>query len=72
MAQVIHALGEKKRSSLSRYIIWAIHGQRRGIRVIEFNARLGDPEAINVMTLLEETRCRFFMILPAGNWNQIW
>ncbi len=39
---------------------------KRGIRVIEFNARLGDPEAINVMTLLCGDPAQVFFDIARG------
>lgn len=40
---------------------------RRGIRVIEFNARLGDPEAINVLALLRSDAPVLFHQLAVGD-----
>jgi len=38
-----------------------------GVRVIEFNVRLGDPEAINVMTLLNVDAPEFLFALADGS-----
>ncbi len=39
----------------------------KGVRVIEFNVRLGDPEAINVMTLLNVDAPEFLYALANGS-----
>lgn len=38
----------------------------KGVRVIEFNVRLGDPEAINLMTLFESDAVAFLADLAEG------
>ena len=40
---------------------------RNGIRLIEFNARFGDPEAINVMALIQGDPANFFKQIADGN-----
>ncbi len=32
----------------------------KGVRIIEYNARFGDPEALNLLSLLDRTPSRFF------------
>lgn len=39
---------------------------KKGIRVIEFNVRFGDPEAINLMTLLQSDASQLFNNLANG------
>jgi phosphoribosylamine---glycine ligase len=66
MAQVIHALGEKSGSPYRGILYGQFMVTKRGIRVIEFNARLGDPEAINVMTLLCGDPAQVFFDIARG------
>ncbi|MFN7991757.1 MAG: phosphoribosylamine--glycine ligase [Candidatus Micrarchaeia archaeon] len=41
-----------------------------GVRVIEFNARFGDPEAMNVLTLLEGSLSEIFLSMAEGKLRQ--
>lgn len=66
MAQVIHALGERSGHPYRGILYGQFMVTARGIRVIEFNARLGDPEAINVMTLLEGDPAQVFFDIARG------
>lgn len=38
-----------------------------GVKVIEFNARFGDPEAMNVLTLLKSDLSEIFLSMAEGN-----
>jgi phosphoribosylamine---glycine ligase len=40
---------------------------RTGVHVIEFNARFGDPEALNVLTLLESDLVAIFQAMVTGS-----
>lgn len=42
-----------------------------GVRVIEFNARLGDPEALNIFSILETDFLELFQHTANGTLNQI-
>ncbi|MBN1169514.1 phosphoribosylamine--glycine ligase [Candidatus Micrarchaeota archaeon] len=57
----------KKEGSLFRGILY---GQfivtKKGIKLIEFNARFGDPEAMNVMSLLEDSLSNIFISMADG------
>ena len=66
MAQVIHALGENSGAPYRGVLYGQFMVTARGIRVIEFNARLGDPEAINVMTLLGGDPAQVFYDIARG------
>ena len=66
MAQVIHALGERSGAPYRGILYGQFMVTVRGIRVIEFNARLGDPEAINVMTLLGGDPVQVFYDIARG------
>ena len=66
MTQVIHALGEKSGAPYRGILYGQFMVTARGIRVIEFNARLGDPEAINVMTLLRGDPVQVFYDIARG------
>ena len=54
-----------------RPFVGTIYGQfmlsRGGPRVIEINARFGDPEAMNVLTLLESSYLEIAKAMAAGN-----
>jgi phosphoribosylamine---glycine ligase len=54
-----------------RPFVGTIYGQfmlaRDGPRVIEINARFGDPEAMNVLTLLESSYVEILRAMAAGN-----
>ena len=39
----------------------------RGVKVIEINARFGDPEAINVLALLKNSLTDMFLSIADGN-----
>lgn len=66
LQDVIHAM--KKDSVPFRGILY---GQfiltAKGIRVIEFNARFGDPEAMNVLALLEDPLSNVFLSMAEGD-----
>jgi phosphoribosylamine--glycine ligase len=66
MQQVIQALGEESGASYRGVLYGQFMVTAKGIRVIEFNARLGDPEAINVMTLLEGDPAQVFLEIARG------
>jgi len=53
MEETISALGTLTGESYRGFLYGQFMATADGIRVIEYNARLGDPEAINVMSLLE-------------------
>ncbi|HID72703.1 TPA: phosphoribosylamine--glycine ligase, partial [Candidatus Micrarchaeota archaeon] len=40
---------------------------KEGVKVIEFNARLGDPEAMNVLSLLESSLSELFLSMADGS-----
>ncbi len=66
MEQVIDALGERTGEPYRGVLYGQFMATARGIRVIEFNARLGDPEAINVMTLLDGDPVQVFYDIACG------
>ena len=66
MSQVLQALGEKSGAPYRGVLYGQFMVTARGIRVIEFNARLGDPEAINVMTLLDGDPAQVFFDVACG------
>lgn len=66
MKETIHAL--KKEGAPFKGILY---GQfmitTAGMRVIEFNARFGDPEAMNVLSLLKTSLVDVFLSMAEGN-----
>ena len=69
MQQVIAALGEESGAAYRGVLYGQFMVTARGIRVIEFNARLGDPEAINVMALLQGDPAQVFLEIARGQLN---
>ncbi|MEW6748419.1 MAG: phosphoribosylamine--glycine ligase [Candidatus Micrarchaeota archaeon] len=65
LQEVVHAM--KKDGVPFRGVLY---GQfiltAKGIRVIEFNARFGDPEAMNVLALLEDPLSNVFLSMAEG------
>ena len=51
--RVIRALGQDCGAPYKGFLYGGFMATRDGVRLIEYNARLGDPEALNLLTLLE-------------------
>ncbi|KKW17338.1 phosphoribosylamine--glycine ligase [Candidatus Uhrbacteria bacterium RIFCSPHIGHO2_12_FULL_54_23] len=68
--RVIHAL--KKKGIEYRGIIYGNYiAVRDGIKLIEYNARLGDPEAMNVLSILESDFVEICQGIINGNLNDV-
>ena len=66
---VIHALRDKGRH-FSGCVNAGFFATPDGVRVIEFNARFGDPEAINVMSLLTSDFTAALLKIASGSLEQ--
>lgn len=68
--EIVRALVDALRAEGTPYV-GTIYGQfmltAAGPRVIEFNARFGDPEALNVLTLLETDYVMILQAMVEGN-----
>ena len=78
--QVAQALKDKFCKGYKGFLYGNFMKTKNGLKIIEYNARLGDPEAINVLSLfpkkeeLKEGDCDFLQICEAiitGNLNQL-
>lgn len=53
LSEVVSALEEKTAQPYRGFLYGQFMASAKGIRLIEFNVRLGDPEALNAMSLLK-------------------
>ena len=67
MKEVIAALEKKSGGPYRGFLYGQFMTTRNGVCVIEFNARLGDPEAINEMALLDCDAVQAFFHIANGN-----
>ena len=51
--RVVHALKDQTGESYKGILYGGFMASNSGVKLIEYNARFGDPEAINILTLLE-------------------
>ena len=70
MAETVKALFNETGQAYCGFLYGQFMASADGIRVIEFNARLGDPEAINVMSLLEGDAALLFASLANGELDE--
>lgn len=63
---VIRALNEEFGEKYQGILYGSFMATSEGVRVIEFNARFGDPEAINVLSLLETDLVAIFQAMVQG------
>ena len=66
MKDVIDAIGEETQSPYRGILYGQFMETAHGPKVIEFNARFGDPEAINEMMLLEGDVAQLFYTVALG------
>jgi phosphoribosylamine--glycine ligase len=65
MKEVVHAM--KKRGAPFMGVLYGqFMATSDGVRVIEFNARFGDPEAMNVLSLLDSSLSDTFLSMAEG------
>ncbi len=62
----IDAIEEESGEDYRGFLYGQFMATADGVRVIEFNVRLGDPEAINLMALLETDTAAFFGVIAEG------
>jgi len=65
LQDVVQAL-KKEGSPFKGVLYGQFMATKDGIKVIEFNARFGDPEAMNVLSLLEGSLSQTFMSMAKG------
>ncbi|HEX4046100.1 MAG TPA: phosphoribosylamine--glycine ligase, partial [Gammaproteobacteria bacterium] len=64
---VINALFTETREKYIGVLYGSFIATRQGVQVIEFNARFGDPEALNILTILESDLVAICQALITGN-----
>lgn len=64
---VFHALMQEEDEKYIGILYGSFIATRDGVYVIEFNARFGDPEALNVLTLLESDFVSICQAMVTGN-----
>lgn len=64
---VFHALMKELNEKYIGVLYGSFIATRHGVHVIEFNARLGDPEALNVLTILESDFVAICQAMVTGN-----
>lgn len=68
---VFHALSEISGEKYIGIFYGSFIATRRGLFVIEFNARFGDPEALNVLTILESDFLAICQAMTTGNLDKV-
>jgi len=66
-ASIMHALTEELHDKYIGILYGSFIATAQGVYVIEFNARFGDPEALNVLTILESDFVTLCQSLVTGN-----
>lgn len=66
MQDVIHAM-KKENSPFTGILYGQFMAGSDGVKVVEFNSRFGDPEAMNVLPLLESSLLDVFLSMADGN-----
>jgi phosphoribosylamine--glycine ligase len=64
---VYHALMKEANDKYIGVLYGSYIATREGVAVIEFNARFGDPEALNVLTILESDLVTVFQAMVTGS-----
>jgi len=70
MQATIHALEKETGEEYRGFLYGQFMATEKGIRVIEFNVRLGDPEAINIMCLLQNDAAILLDCVANGKLNR--
>lgn len=69
MSATLHAL--KKEGCPFRGVLYGqFMATKDGVKVIEYNARFGDPEAVNVLGVLKDSLCDTFLSMAEGDLRQ--
>ncbi len=66
---MIRALSTEVQEKYIGILYGSFIATRNGVHVIEFNARFGDPEALNVLTILESDFVTICQSLVTGNFS---
>ncbi|MCJ7773501.1 MAG: phosphoribosylamine--glycine ligase [Desulfobacterales bacterium] len=66
LQETVSAIEEETGEDYRGFLYGQFMATADGVRVIEFNVRLGDPEAINVMALLNMDTAKFFEEIAKG------
>ena len=64
---VITALTAEYREPYIGFLYGSFIATKKGVQLIEFNARLGDPEALNVLAILQTDFVKICQAMVAGN-----
>jgi phosphoribosylamine--glycine ligase len=70
LQQTVDAIEEESGKKYRGFLYGQFMATVDGVRVIEFNVRLGDPEAINMMALLETDTVELFGAIAEGILNE--
>ncbi|MEK6981760.1 MAG: phosphoribosylamine--glycine ligase [Candidatus Micrarchaeota archaeon] len=66
LQEIVHAM-RKEKNSFKGVMYGQFMACKGGVKVIEINARFGDPEAINVLALLKNSLTDMFLSIADGN-----
>ena len=69
--QVAHAVGEKYNDAYKGILYGGFMATASGVKLIEYNARFGDPEAMNLLTLLQTDLVDIFQAMVDGTLDTI-
>jgi len=67
---VLHALQTECQETYKGILYGSFMATKEGVRLIEYNARFGDPEAINILPLFEGDFAALCLQLTQGNLHQ--
>jgi len=68
---VFHGLQEHTKEAYQGILYGGYMATAHGIRIIEYNARFGDPEALNLLPLLNTDLAEVFLAVTEGTLSQI-
>lgn len=68
--KIIQALASEYQEKYQGILYGSFMATKDGVRLIEFNARFGDPEAMNVLAILESDLVTIFQAIIAGNLSE--
>jgi len=68
---IIEALGAEHGHPYRGILYGGFMACAQGVKVIEFNARFGDPEALNLLTLLETDAAELFFSAAVGTLDRV-